>query len=172
MDKVNQWLTLLANFGVVVGIAFLIIEIRQNDQMLSEDHRLREATAFQEMEARYMDGNKQIASNAVLAELLVRTRAKQPKFSRKELLMLSNFVAQYARIDHTAYRLWVAGHLSETAWQGNSRNIERHRSSEELWSRLYMRAFVYMPKDIKDHFNIQDYPEELLNLEAFLIGNT
>lgn len=30
MDKLNQWLVLLANFGVLVGIGFLAFEIQQN----------------------------------------------------------------------------------------------------------------------------------------------
>lgn len=30
MDKVNQWMTLAANVGVIVGIIFLAYEIRQN----------------------------------------------------------------------------------------------------------------------------------------------
>lgn len=30
MDKTNQWLTLVANLGVIAGLIFLAIEIRQN----------------------------------------------------------------------------------------------------------------------------------------------
>ena len=30
LDKANQWLTLLANIGVVIGIVFLAFEIRTN----------------------------------------------------------------------------------------------------------------------------------------------
>jgi len=30
MDKLNRWLTLIANLGVVAGIVFLAVEIRQN----------------------------------------------------------------------------------------------------------------------------------------------
>ena len=32
--KVNQWLTLIANFGVVAGLVFLAIEVRQNTTAL------------------------------------------------------------------------------------------------------------------------------------------
>jgi hypothetical protein len=32
MNKLNQWLTLLANVGVLIGIGFLAYEIRQNTQ--------------------------------------------------------------------------------------------------------------------------------------------
>ena len=30
MEKLNKWLTLLANIGVVVGIVVLVVEVRQN----------------------------------------------------------------------------------------------------------------------------------------------
>lgn len=30
MDKINQWLTLVANLGVIAGLAFLAFEVRQN----------------------------------------------------------------------------------------------------------------------------------------------
>jgi hypothetical protein len=34
MDRLNQWLTLLANFGVLIGIIFLVVEIQQNTTMM------------------------------------------------------------------------------------------------------------------------------------------
>ncbi len=33
MEKLNQWLSLLANFGVLLGIVFLAIELNQNTNM-------------------------------------------------------------------------------------------------------------------------------------------
>ena len=34
LDRLNKWLTLVANFGVLVGIIFLILELSQNTQAL------------------------------------------------------------------------------------------------------------------------------------------
>ena len=34
-DRLNQWLTLLANIGVIAGILFLAIELRQNNELLT-----------------------------------------------------------------------------------------------------------------------------------------
>jgi len=36
MDRYNQWLTLLANVGVIAGIIFLAIELRHNNMLLVE----------------------------------------------------------------------------------------------------------------------------------------
>ena len=42
LKSINQWLTLLANFGVVAGIFFLGIEIRQNQISLDRNSELME----------------------------------------------------------------------------------------------------------------------------------
>ena len=42
-DKLNRWLTLGANLGVVIGLVFLAIEVRQNNENLATQVR---ATAF------------------------------------------------------------------------------------------------------------------------------
>lgn len=47
VDKANRWLTLLANFGVVAGIIFLAIEVRQNQAILEEANQFN----FLEMRA-------------------------------------------------------------------------------------------------------------------------
>ena len=39
MDRLNQWLTLLANIGVIVGIVFLAFEIQQNTEMMKAQTR-------------------------------------------------------------------------------------------------------------------------------------
>jgi hypothetical protein len=40
LDKLNQWLTLAANIGVLAGIVFLAVEIRQNDATLRESNTI------------------------------------------------------------------------------------------------------------------------------------
>ena len=41
-DHLNKLLTLVANFGVVAGIFFLAIEVRQNQEMLERDEQARQ----------------------------------------------------------------------------------------------------------------------------------
>ncbi|MEQ8958840.1 MAG: hypothetical protein RLP02_13095 [Coleofasciculus sp. C2-GNP5-27] len=45
IDKLNQWLALLGNFGVIVGIIFLAVEIRQNESILSSEMTMSELSA-------------------------------------------------------------------------------------------------------------------------------
>ena len=46
-ERANQWLTLIANIGVVAGIVFLAIEIRQNTESQDEFIRVARANAYQ-----------------------------------------------------------------------------------------------------------------------------
>jgi len=39
LDEINRWLTLLANIGVIAGIVFLALELRQNQSMLMAQTR-------------------------------------------------------------------------------------------------------------------------------------
>jgi hypothetical protein len=39
-DRLNKWLTLAANIGVLVGIALLVVEVRQNQEILEFDQVL------------------------------------------------------------------------------------------------------------------------------------
>ena len=40
LDKLNSWLTLLANLGVILGIIFLALEVRQNEETLRLQYEL------------------------------------------------------------------------------------------------------------------------------------
>ena len=51
-DNVNKWLTLSANFGVVIGLILLIVEIGQNTEMMrAQINQSRTDTAISEQQA-------------------------------------------------------------------------------------------------------------------------
>ena len=53
-DGLNQWLTLMANFGVVAGLILLIVEINQNTEMVRAQINLSRAdTAISQQKATY-----------------------------------------------------------------------------------------------------------------------
>ena len=54
LDGLNQWLTLVANFGVLAGLILLIIEIHQNTEMVrAQINQSRADTAMSEQQATY-----------------------------------------------------------------------------------------------------------------------
>ena len=64
-DRLNRWLTLGANVGVLLGIAFLAIELRQNNELL----------AAQQRSVNYLGGVvgwEMVATDQFLSELLYK----------------------------------------------------------------------------------------------------
>jgi hypothetical protein len=60
IDRLGQWLGLLANFGVVAGIVFLAIEVRQNQAILEQGQELME----RDFALQVIDGLRLIADSA------------------------------------------------------------------------------------------------------------
>jgi hypothetical protein len=57
VERLNQWLTLAANFGVLAGIVFLAFEIQQNTSMMrSEIYQARSDTAISYFSSRAESG--------------------------------------------------------------------------------------------------------------------
>jgi hypothetical protein len=69
MDRLNDWLSLVANFGVVIGLAILIIEINQAID-------LAEVGAYESRITEISDTNKAIALDESLADIYERISAE------------------------------------------------------------------------------------------------
>ena len=39
IERINHWITLIANLGVVAGVVFLALEMQQNNELLIQDSR-------------------------------------------------------------------------------------------------------------------------------------
>ena len=68
MDKLNQWLAVLANIGVVVGIIFLALEIRTN----TATNRISIQSSIA---SNWVDINGGIAHNRELAVIIEKARS-------------------------------------------------------------------------------------------------
>jgi hypothetical protein len=62
-DRLNRWLTLIANTGVLVGIVFLAVELRQNNENLAAQQRAIHFTTV-------ADSWTIVAENPQLSELI------------------------------------------------------------------------------------------------------
>lgn len=49
-EKINSWLSLLANFGVVVGLALLVFELRQAQHFAKTEAAVRRLNQMEEMQ--------------------------------------------------------------------------------------------------------------------------
>jgi len=67
MDKVNKWLSLTANIGVIVGIAFLAVELNQNNDLMASQDRYNRLTSAQQ-------GRLLLVQDPKLREIVVKSR--------------------------------------------------------------------------------------------------
>ena len=55
MDRLNQWLALIANIGVIGGVVFLAVEIQQTSDVINAQTYQARAASAQEMSLAIMD---------------------------------------------------------------------------------------------------------------------
>ena len=112
MKKIDlgQTITILANFGVIVGIVFLVIELQQNSQQL-------ELQSYQA----WVDANLQInalMSDPARSELLALGYVDSKNLSEETYIafaMINTSVMQMAQSTDFLYR---SGSISHSLWDG------------------------------------------------------
>ena len=60
IEKTNQWLSLIANVGVVAGVVFLAFEIQQNNELLIQESRYSMLENQKDWKF-FLNGNPEIA---------------------------------------------------------------------------------------------------------------
>jgi len=97
-EPANRWLTLLANLGVLAGIVFLALEVRQAN-------RIAIATTEMSVWGTYVSLNQMAVENDGIAALLVKARNPDAEFAPEESEKLAAYL--YSFID-TWYSIEVA----------------------------------------------------------------
>ena len=71
-DKLNRWMTLVANLGVVAGLIFLSIEIRQNTESLDESRKQVQLQSYQDYLQNLDESFRDLANSPYMAEIFVK----------------------------------------------------------------------------------------------------
>ena len=100
-DKVNQWLSLGANIGVVLGLVFLVIEIRTN----SATNRIAMQATFT---SNWVAINGATANNPQLAEVITKARTNA-LLTDTEMEQLRGLVGQFRSQAAFMRRLYIEG---------------------------------------------------------------
>ena len=138
---INRWLTLAANFGVVVGLAFLIIEVRHASNVAETEAYITRVNRIDEAQVAF-------ALSEDLAGIYVIARTKGVKaLAPDELMRLRSFEnAKRFRIQGQYY-LYERGLLTDKeSLDGILGEVLR---SEELWSEL---GIVIQDKELAEAF--------------------
>lgn len=126
LDKLNKWLTLAANIGVIAGIVLLALEIKQNNELLSsqarmfgEQNRMRDEIAIME--------------NAALRAVLTKKNQMEDLTAEEELLyrvfqstVLNSWQATW--YEYRAGFIEIDGHVRR--W----RDMYWHQEYGERWN--------------------------------------
>jgi hypothetical protein len=100
-NRAGHWLTLAANLGVIVGIAFLVLEIRQNSDIATAQVRLDYAAGW-----RTIDGQRQ---DAAFAEVLSKSILNPDQLSYNEVVRLDGYYVGVLDQMQSAYTASRAG---------------------------------------------------------------
>ena len=106
MDELNQWLMLLANIGVLIGIGFLAYEIRQNTKATHAQTREAVLSATQaELQAVRDDPN------------LIHSIVKEEALSPDEQIKLYTWLVSALRVREFSWLQRRDGVIDEAQWR-------------------------------------------------------
>ena len=81
--RISHWLSLAANFGVIVGIAFVVFEIRQNSDIATAQMRLDYAAGW-----RSIDEQRQ---NEAFALVFAKSILRPDELSLSEIIQMDGY---------------------------------------------------------------------------------
>lgn len=108
LDQINRWMTLAANVGVLLGILFLVFELRQNTTASRAEAASNYQDTFSEVELF-------IARDAEFAALLVAGR-NGDELSYVDQFRLTVFYGNVLRTWQNAHFQYEAGTLNKDLW--------------------------------------------------------
>lgn len=110
-DRLNRWLTLGANVGVVIGIILLIVELNQNREMMRAEIRNEVARGL-------VDVLAQASNNPELADIFVRAN-QGLEISESESVILGWF-------HESNFRYWENSHYQYRAGLYDEEEFEKY----------------------------------------------
>ena len=109
LDSANRWLTLTANFGVLIGLIFLVLEINQNTEVARSAVDLELATMSTEFHMR-------VAENPGLARAYYIILHDPESLTEDEKIQLYFLIPSVFLLMEGAHRQYVRGYLPESGW--------------------------------------------------------
>jgi len=117
-NAINHWLTLAANFGVLVGIIFLAIEIRQNSNHLALQLEFSQPTQ------KIFEINRDLMDPAI-ARTMAKAIETPAELTFEEGLVATSFVLNQLNEWEDRYLIHKAGLVGEIDWRRHIReNID------------------------------------------------
>jgi hypothetical protein len=143
LDKISTGLMVTANVGVLVGLIFVVFELRQNQKSLDASIQLTLSAAHQEIASR-------VVENRDFAEVLEKSFWRPDDLDIPDAIRLTNWIQEYLVLLFATYELRNKGVVSEATWEHNA---------------LYFAGFLENP-NFRDHY--EKYSRDTFPEEFFL----
>jgi hypothetical protein len=128
-DRLNRWLTLGANLGVLVGIILLIVELDQNREMMKAQTR-------NELSMGLVGIQRGISENNQLADVIARAVANEPLTPSETVQFSHRSIAMYRYWEnvHYQYRVGLYDEIEfsrqKDAW---NRYMNANKANVQMW---------------------------------------
>ena len=148
-DKLNKSLTLVANFGVIVGIIFLVVEIRQNTTISRAHTRAQQTVSVLTLQ--------QMESNPDLLDAYEKVAAGRPLRFRDQFVLALIANANFRHWENSYYQR-QEGQFAEDEFMAEAttiRNVLAEQNHWEYWAcsrQTYSQEF----RDFVD--SLADFP--------------
>ena len=146
IGRINYWVTLAANIGVLAGILFLALEIRQSN-------RIAIATTEIGVRTNYAALNESIFSNRDVAELLTRAYTPASDFTPADTEMLWAYVGWHVNQWFSVETAYDNGMVPKTTFEMVMNDIDVFVDSYPASAPILHETFEIYPamKDTKIH---------------------
>lgn len=144
----GEALAVTANLGVVVGLIFVWVELRQNQTQLGADVELTLANSYQTALGRAVE-------NDHVADIMMMSYLDPKSLTPRQGIQLMAIHAEWMALVYATYELWKDGAISEETWLMHSNyylEFLRTEQLQQMWRGMHHEGM---------------YPEEFMsNLES------
>lgn len=136
MEKLNSWLSLVANLAVVGGIVFLALEVRQNSDALS-------ASTYQSMAIEQAQFNQNFMNREIAQILAAIDSGGFEDLSPVQRYQLNGLDNAYLFLQQNPYFQYTNGHLPESSWESRRQAMLEVFGSENMLLHWERRSFAF-----------------------------
>jgi hypothetical protein len=154
VERLDTWLSVVANLGVVVGIFFLVVEIRQNTEALRAETHL----------AMFQGAQQELFVTIEHPRIVSIAADPETPATFDDLARLDSFLTAAMNARQYAWRQYRAGVLDEEAWIAETNIIALLVGSErnrEWWRNLgrvqFAAAFAAEVDELVDDAAVHPY---------------
>ena len=125
-EGIGTWLSLIANFGVLLGLGLLIIELRHNT-LATQAVLNQESVNYQREHAALLIGDE----NKELAEIVFRGSSDPDSLSPTELTKFNVYVSYEIAAWETTFFNYELGLIPERVWRATDAGFSFHMQNQK-----------------------------------------